>query len=454
MVKTMSRQRASKSLRPALLGLAVAIVSTALLLADAPPILADPDEVILTIQIQDSGTGVSGGGVSAVSLSLETQFLLHGQHITVEEGESITLTFLPDSDFTFEGWDGDFATERAEFTASFYADTTLTARGFSTSDPETSDEDGATASASGGERYPDSAATEENFEDAPEPQQEVATRALTEIWVDFQHVGIEDGTQTNPFDSTAEGVSAIEATTADTIKFQPGASQETPTIDAVVTLKAPNGLARIGVDAFAVSYTLMTSAVGTGSVTGGGGYVEGATATLNASFGGGWEFSHWTGDLTGTSRPDSLLMDSDKSVTAIFVEDPAHLEVSNVQLNAGGSLPSQAKAGDVLTIDFDVDNIGSNTADSADNDWTDNIFLSRDATFDSTDKTLGGSGDTIAEAEMYTATVSITIPDVSPGDYYLIMRPDVDDEVTHTAADRDAGIATHALTIVDSELSQ
>lgn len=32
----------------------------------------------------------------------------------------------------------------------------------------------------------------------------------------------------------------------------------------------------------------------------------------------GWEFSHWEGDLTGSENPESLLLNEDKNVTAVF----------------------------------------------------------------------------------------------------------------------------------------
>ena len=36
----------------------------------------------------------------------------------------------------------------------------------------------------------------------------------------------------------------------------------------------------------------------------------------------GWHFSTWSGALTGQDNPAQLVMDEDKSVTAIFTADP------------------------------------------------------------------------------------------------------------------------------------
>jgi hypothetical protein len=68
-------------------------------------------------------------------------------------------------------------------------------------------------------------------------------------------------------------------------------------------------------------YTLTTSAspLDGGTVTGGGTYDCGATATVEAiPAGGSWYFAGWSGDLSGSENPTILYMDSDKSVTANF----------------------------------------------------------------------------------------------------------------------------------------
>ncbi|MCX8495804.1 MAG: InlB B-repeat-containing protein, partial [Akkermansiaceae bacterium] len=63
-----------------------------------------------------------------------------------------------------------------------------------------------------------------------------------------------------------------------------------------------------------------------GVVTGGrfskvGTLAHGSTATLTAVADAGYVFSAWTGNLTGSSSPQSLLMDGNKSVGAIFDHD-------------------------------------------------------------------------------------------------------------------------------------
>lgn len=68
-------------------------------------------------------------------------------------------------------------------------------------------------------------------------------------------------------------------------------------------------------------YTLSINVQGTGSVTpaGGGKYDAGTTVTLTAvATDPHWVFERWTGGVQGTNNPTSVVMNSDKNVTAVF----------------------------------------------------------------------------------------------------------------------------------------
>lgn len=50
-------------------------------------------------------------------------------------------------------------------------------------------------------------------------------------------------------------------------------------------------------------------------------YTTGTSVELSATPTGGYLFDHWEGDLTGGANPDTVTMDADKAVTAVFVPD-------------------------------------------------------------------------------------------------------------------------------------
>jgi hypothetical protein len=51
-----------------------------------------------------------------------------------------------------------------------------------------------------------------------------------------------------------------------------------------------------------------------------GGYVAGTTVTLTAVADEGYEFDHWSGALSGSENPTVITMDSDRGITAHFIE--------------------------------------------------------------------------------------------------------------------------------------
>ncbi len=88
------------------------------------------------------------------------------------------------------------------------------------------------------------------------------------------------------------------------------------------------------------SVTLTVSIVGNGNVTADGTvfdgpsataftrtYLSGETAHLSVLGDPGWAFGSWSGALTGNDTPTTLVMDTDKSVTATFF--PARIDVSS-----------------------------------------------------------------------------------------------------------------------------
>lgn len=78
----------------------------------------------------------------------------------------------------------------------------------------------------------------------------------------------------------------------------------------------------------------------------------GSPLSLNAVPDLGWNFSNWSGDLTGSQNPSTLAITGSEVVTATFVPKPLFL---NIQLNGGGTVrlnPDQVyfDNGDVVTL--------------------------------------------------------------------------------------------------------
>jgi hypothetical protein len=88
-----------------------------------------------------------------------------------------------------------------------------------------------------------------------------------------------------------------------------------------------------GLDAFkvvtfvceeATTYTLTVNVTGQGDVVlspPGGTYPADTSVQLTANGDPGWHFDHWEGDMAGSANPDSIYMNGDKTVTAVFMED-------------------------------------------------------------------------------------------------------------------------------------
>jgi len=90
-------------------------------------------------------------------------------------------------------------------------------------------------------------------------------------------------------------------------------------------------------------YTLTINTIGSGTVTKSpdqATYAYGTTVTLMAVSDTGWDFSHWSGDLTGSTNPDTITMTSDKTVTATFNE-LIIIDYIRITYKSGNEIPNQ-----------------------------------------------------------------------------------------------------------------
>jgi uncharacterized repeat protein (TIGR02543 family) len=92
--------------------------------------------------------------------------------------------------------------------------------------------------------------------------------------------------------------------------------------------------------------TLTVNVTGSGSVTQDptGPYLYGDQVELTAVPETGWHFEQWTGDLTGSTNPETITLNGNKSVTAVFVKDTVTLTVN---VSGSGSV-TQDPAGPYL----------------------------------------------------------------------------------------------------------
>ncbi len=103
-------------------------------------------------------------------------------------------------------------------------------------------------------------------------------------------------------------------------------------------------------------YTVTTAVEGSGLIVPEAGvreYSGGSTLQLTAIADTGWAFNHWTGDLTGSANPATVLVDADKTITAVFVEIPPggdHRKPTSVLLSCQAASPTGDSAGDIGVV--------------------------------------------------------------------------------------------------------
>jgi hypothetical protein len=83
--------------------------------------------------------------------------------------------------------------------------------------------------------------------------------------------------------------------------------------------------------------------VGKGSVSldpAGGTYADGAVVELTAAANAEWEFSGWSGDLSGTDKPESITMDGNKTVILPELFGPPSRTITAVVATAWPTTPA------------------------------------------------------------------------------------------------------------------
>jgi hypothetical protein len=102
-------------------------------------------------------------------------------------------------------------------------------------------------------------------------------------------------------------------------------------------------------------FNLQTQVVGDGSINKTptqSCYQDGSSVTLEAVPDPGWQFDEWQGDLTGNTNPDTVTMDSDKSVTGVFIPlfNLTIIIEGNGNVNVNPVKPLGYEDGDIVTL--------------------------------------------------------------------------------------------------------
>jgi hypothetical protein len=147
------------------------------------------------------------------------------------------------------------------------------------------------------------------------------------------------------------------------------------------------------------------------------------------------------------SLPTPAVSSVPASATSTGIPDIQILDTATTQLQETSLLlpnlvptdftaPPSAASGDTIEISWNVQNQGTGEASGY---WTDSIYLSRDAFPDDADlrpsnAEAGWSGSLMPGAVYTQSSVWITLPKISAGTYYLILRVDRGNSVQEITA--------------------
>jgi len=182
-------------------------------------------------------------------------------------------------------------------------------------------------------------------------------------------------------------------------------------------------------------YTLTVNIVGSGSVSKSpdqATYANGTVVTLTATPDPGWSFSNWSVDLTGSNNPETITMDSNKTVTATFTALQYTLTVNIV---GGGSVNLNVTGpygyGDVVELTavpdagwsfsgWSVDLTGSNNPETItmDSNKTVTATFTQEVTYTLTiTTTTGGTTSPSPGAHVYSSGANVPVTAIPQGGY-------------------------------------
>jgi len=132
-----------------------------------------------------------------------------------------------------------------------------------------------------------------------------------------------------------------------------------------------------------------------------------------------------------TESNDANNFTKDNSILDVGLAPPANLVAGTL------TLPTNGVPGQTASINYSVTNeAGGNNVTGT---WKDTLYLSKDQTWDINDAVFGSnwisyySGSPLTPGSSYSRTVTATLPGLDPGDYYVIVRSDILNQVQETS---------------------
>ena len=137
-----------------------------------------------------------------------------------------------------------------------------------------------------------------------------------------------------------------------------------------------------------------------------------------------------TDPFRGNSR-GKVFEDAKEQNNATVSAQPLLIELpppSDLRVDSLAFDPSALKSGDALQIQWTVSNHSSVPSEGA---WTDALYLSDDNVWDLNDRLMGKASftGTLTTGQSYTSSLNVTVPPTKVGQYRLIVRPDIFNEV-------------------------
>lgn len=172
-----------------------------------------------------------------------------------------------------------------------------------------------------------------------------------------------------------------------------------------------------------------------------GNYSASAAVSIPNGFSGPY-FVFVTADRNNALYESDEANNSAYTSTAVQVSipPPADLVVTNIEIPATGS------PGQPATIRWTVTNAGANPATGT---WTDSIYLSADGTWDINDALVGrfDHSASLVASGAYTQTSNVPLPGVVPGNYRVIVRSDIRNNVRESDEDNNSDVSAGVVAI-------